>query len=90
MDEIILCIDETGEEADTAPLFKIEYLNKLYMSRMKQLRVGLESTQLKRAYVDAHTYRSTRREETSTFYTSSDRAKLRHVNMICDASDADK
>ena len=26
-------IYETVEEADTAPLFKIEYLNKLYMSR---------------------------------------------------------
>ena len=44
MDQIIPCIDETVEEADTAPLFKIEYLNKLYMSRMKQLGVVLEST----------------------------------------------
>ena len=33
------------EETDTAPLFKIKYLNKLYMSRMKQLGVVLESTQ---------------------------------------------
>ena len=75
LDQIIPCIGETVEEADTAPLFKTDYLNKLYMSRMKQLQ---------RAYVDAHLYRSTRKEETSTFYTGNYRAKMRHANMICD------
>ena len=43
--QLIPCIGETVEEADTAPLFKIEYLNKLYMSRLEQLGVVLESTQ---------------------------------------------
>ena len=34
LDQLIPCIDETVEEADTAPLLKIEYLTKLYLSRM--------------------------------------------------------
>ena len=35
------------------PPFKIEYLNKLYISRMEQLGVLLESTQpVKRLYVE--------------------------------------
>ena len=29
LNQLIPCIGETVEEADTAPLFKIEYLNKL-------------------------------------------------------------
>ena len=41
----IPCIGETVEKADTAPLFKIEHLNKLYMSRLEQLGVVLDSTQ---------------------------------------------
>ena len=45
MHQLIPSIDETVEETDTAPLFKIEYLNKLYMSRLEQLGVVLESTQ---------------------------------------------
>ena len=47
LNKLIPCIDETVEEADTAPLFKIEYINKLYMSRWQQLGVVLESTQPK-------------------------------------------
>ena len=43
--QLIPCIDDTVEEADTAPLFKIDYLNKLYMARMKQLGIVLESIQ---------------------------------------------
>ena len=46
LNQVIPCIGETVEEADTAHLFKIEYLNKLYMSRLEQLVVVLESTQL--------------------------------------------
>ena len=45
LNQLIPCIGETVEEADTAPLFKIEYLNKLYMSRLEQVGVVLESTQ---------------------------------------------
>ena len=45
LNQLIPCIGETVEEADTAPLFKIGYLNKLYMSRLEQLGVVLESTQ---------------------------------------------
>ena len=45
LNQLIPCIDETVEEADNAPLFKIEYLNKLYMSRLEHLGVVLESTQ---------------------------------------------
>ena len=47
LNQLIPCIGETVEEEDTAPLFKIEYINKLYMSRLEQLGVVLESTQLK-------------------------------------------
>ena len=46
LNPLIPCIGETVEEADTAPLFKIEYINKLYMSRLEQLGVLVESTQL--------------------------------------------
>ena len=45
LNKLIPCIGETVEEADTAPLFKIEYINKLYMSILEQLGVVLESTQ---------------------------------------------
>ena len=37
--QLIPCIGETVEKTDTAPLFKTEYLNKLYMSRLDQLGV---------------------------------------------------
>ena len=45
LDQLIPCIYETVDQANTAPLFTIEYLNKLYMSRMEQLGVVLKSTQ---------------------------------------------
>ena len=45
LNQLITCIDETVEKADTAPLFKIEYLNKLYISRLEHLGAVLESTQ---------------------------------------------
>ena len=45
LNQPLSCIGKTVEEADTAPLFKIEDINKLYMSRLKQLGVVLESTQ---------------------------------------------
>ena len=45
LDQLMPCIYETGEEADTAPLFNSEYPNKLYMSRLEQLGVVLVSTQ---------------------------------------------
>ena len=45
LDHLIACIHETVDQANTALLFKIEYLNKLYMSRMEQLGVVLKSTQ---------------------------------------------
>ena len=85
LDQLIPCIYETVEEADNAPLFK------LYMSKMEQLGVVRESTQLNsREYVDDIHYMSTKKEETSSLYPGSDLHNLRHVNMICDASDADK
>ena len=87
LNQLILCIDETVEETDTAPLFKIEFLNKHYMSRLEQLGVVLESTQV---YVDALLYSSTRKEKTSSLYTGSDLDNLRLAKMICDASDANK
>ena len=46
LNHLIPCIGETVEELDTAPLFKVEYLNKLYMSRLEQLGAVFESTQL--------------------------------------------
>ena len=82
------CIDETIEEADTAPLFEIENLNKLHMSRMEQLGVVLHNPT--QESVCWRTYRSTRKEETSGLYTGSDPANFRHANIICDASDANK
>ena len=45
LNQLIPCIGETVEEGNTAPLLKIEYLNMLYMSRMKQLGIVLEFTQ---------------------------------------------
>ena len=93
LDQLIPCIDEAVEEGDTAPLFKIEYLNKMYMSRMEQLGIVRKSIQpdsKERIHVDALLYSSTRNEETSSLYTGSDRANLKHANMICDASDASK
>ena len=41
LDQLVPCIYETVEEADTARLFKLEYINELYMSRMEQLGIVL-------------------------------------------------
>ena len=38
LNQLIPCIGETVEEADTAPLFKIEYINKLYMYKIGTTR----------------------------------------------------
>ena len=76
LNQLIPCIGETVEEADTAPLFKIEYLNKLYMSRLEQLIVVLESTQPECMLTH--------------FLTSAQERKGHPACTLCDASDANK
>ena len=46
LNPLIPCIGETVEEVYTASLVTIEYLDKLYMSRLDQLGAVLESIQL--------------------------------------------
>ena len=60
------------------PPFEIEYLNKLYISRMGQLGVVLEST-----HPDSRDCMlNTRKEKTPRLYTGSDLANLRSASMI--------
>ena len=47
--QLIACIYETVEEVDTAPLFRIEYLNNLYMSRMKHPGLSTQPVSTERA-----------------------------------------